>query len=426
MNNKQYHFIIDILNILLNFLASFAVIGIGIIFTTQNTGYVYKTFILLPAPVISYLIVRYTKHIWSFLVLHISMAAIYIFTNHNGFVIAFYFIYLVLLMAFALNNKLKTEVMAKSNTPLIFLTPFIAMYFLNNYLGITNLNSLVFLLVLSFILLYLFNLYLINFERFFQTHSNLTNVPIKRIQNTNHILLLFFSCLCVATMFIFTKFPLKAFLAMIGNLLLGLIRAFFSLFEDKDITSPIKNIEPEQGAEPLGFLKANPPSVIWQYIENILLGLFTIALYAGVIALILYGLYRLYQLFYEKKYNNYRDKTEFISPFDKRESLKREEMSKVVKKLFPLFGRSNNEKIRKYFYKGVITHNDTEKLSGSLTPMQLSQYALNIQTEHSGDDIIKKESKKLAEFYEKARYSKDDCTKEDVIQVKNILKKTLP
>lgn len=271
-------------------------------------------------------------------------------------------------------------------------------------------------------------MYLINFERFFQTHSNITNVPIKDIQNTNYILLLFFSCLCIATMFIFTKFPLKAFLTMIGTILLGLIKAFFSLFKDKPITSPIKNIEPEQSSQPLGLLKATPPSIIWQYIENILLGLFTIALVAGITALILFGLYRLYQLFYEKKFNNFRDKTEFISPFDKREHLKREEIGTVVKKLFPLFGRTNNEKIRKYFYKAIITHNPKEKLSNYLTPMQLSQYALNIQTEQYRDDTIKKEADRLTEFYEKARYSKDECTNEDVSQVKDILsneKKTL-
>ncbi len=424
MNNRRYHFITDFINILLHFLASFALIGIAVLFTTRNTASVVKAFILLPAPIISYLIGKYTKHIWSFLVLHIIMTAAYAFTSHNGFVTAFYMIYLILLTILALKNKLQEDTYGKTNSPLILLSPFVAMYLLNNYLGTTGLNSLVFALVIIFVLLYLLNMYLINFEVFFQKHSNITNVPIKQIKNTNHILILFFVSLCVIIMIFFTKLPIKELLSVTGSLLLGLLRMIISLFPAKEEeTAPLENMEPESAAPPLDLLDTGPTSLIWQYIQNILSGLFTIALIAGTIALILYGLYRIYQRFYGSKNNNFRDKTEFISPFDKKEGIHKEASKTVNKKFFHIFGRTNNEKIRRYFYKAVISGNKTENIPTNLTPVQLSKYAFTGQNRSSEEACDTKKAKLLAAYYEKARYSEEECTKAEVTQVKNIIRK---
>jgi hypothetical protein len=417
---------IDIINIFMRFLAAYTMIGIAILFTARDTASVINTFILLPAPIISYLIGKYVKHIWSFLVLHIIMIAIYAYTSHNGFLIAFYMIYLILLTIVGLNNRLREENTHKTNTSLILLSIFPAMYLVNHYLGITELDSLIFILVTLFILLYFLNMYLINFERFFQNHSNMSNVPMKQIKNTNHILVLFFGSICVIVMLFFTTLPLKGLLSVIGSLLLGLLRAFFSLFPDKEKeAAPLDNIKPETGAPPLGLMDAKEPSLIFQYIQNILLGLFTIALIAGVIALILYGLYRIYQRFYGKKINNFRDITEFISPFDKRENVSKEGSRTVLNRFFGIFGRSNNDKIRRLLYNAVLSQKRNEDPPKNLTPMQLSEYALTGQNGLTAGIIDSEKVKQLALYYEKARYSKEECTKEEVLLVKNIIKKTL-
>lgn len=61
------------------------------------------------------------------------------------------------------------------------------------------------------------------------------------------------------------------------------------------------------------------------------------------------------------------------------------------------------------------------KISKTLTPTQLSEYALTgIQPENSAANMEKK--KLLTSYYEKARYSNQQCSKEEVETVKRIIK----
>lgn len=422
MNSKRYDFIIDIINTLLGFLAAYPLLGIAILLTTGNTGAVLNAFILLPAPVISYLISRYLKHLWSFLALHVLMMAAYAFTTRNPFILTFYMIFLILLLIIALSKRLQEEKFTKTNTSPYLLSTLAAMYFTNNYLGITALNGMLLLLVIVFILLYFFNMYLINFESFFKKHSTMSDIPIKQIKNTNQLLILSFGCFCVIIMVFFTRLPLKGLLSATGSILLAILKFIFSLFPDsnKEIP-PNENHNPEQTPPPLGLSDNGTPSLILQYIENILLGLFTVAIIAAAIGLLLYGLYRIYQLYYGKKYNELKDITEFISPFDKKERMKRRPRTIPGIRSLPVFTRSNKDKIRKLFYKAVLLRQNKDTLGNNLTPLQLSEYVLTGQIDKAEK---KKEVVQLALYYEKARYSREDCSKEEVIQVKNLLKKT--
>lgn len=426
MNNKYYHFLIDIINILLVFFVCFALIGMGLLFTTRSTEAVLGTLILLPAPFISHFCGRHLKHIWSFLALHIALIAVYAFNIHNIFAAVFYITYLLLLTAVALSKRLQPEKPGKTNTSIFLLSVFIIMYLVDSYLGITSLNRLLFILVTLFILLYLFNMYLINFEGYFNKHSNISDIPIRQIKNTNHILIVFFGCFCIVVMLIFTTLPLKEFLSAVGSLLLTVLRFLVSLFPSKnEEPAPPESAATEQGTPPLNLPDDNPPSVILEYIQNILLGLFTIAIIAGAIALVLYGLYRIYRLFYAKKSDTLKDITEFISPFDKRERIYGESEKKAGNRFFNPFSRSNNDKIRKLFFKAVSRQNKGEALSGSLTPVQLSEYALTGQFGRPLDKELKEKTGELAACYELARYGREECTKDDVLKVRNILKKTL-
>ncbi len=424
MNNRYYHIIIDLINILLHFLASYVLIGFVVLLATKDTASVYRSLLLLPAPIISYLIGIHCKHIWSFLALHFVTAAVYIFISHNVFVTAIYIIYLSLLTIVSLNNKLKEEKSGNANSPLLLLSVFAAVYLLQNYLGTTDLNGLIFILAVLFILLYLLNMYLINFEGYFQKHAGMSNIPIKQMKLTNHILILFFISLCVIVMLFFTRLPLKELLSVAGGLLLSLLRAFFSLFssnQESDLPMESQRTEPLTPFTDL--MDDQPPSLIWQYIQNILTVLFTAALIAGAIALVLYGLYRLYQRFHKLKNNNFRDRTEFISPFDKKEGVPKNPFKASGKKFFHIFGRSYNDKIRKHFYKAVISGSKARKIPANLTPRQLSEYAFTGKNSLSGIDSDKEKAELLAAYYEKARYGKEECTKEELLAVKNILGK---
>lgn len=424
LNHKSYNLLIDFINVLLGFLASFALIGICIILTTRDTGSIYLSFILLPAPFISCLAIRYLKHIWSFLALHFILIAVYSFTGVNAFVTAFYVIYLILLTIIAFSKKLKPEPVVKTNSSLLFLSVFVILYLVNRYFDLADLDVLLLVLVTLFILLYLLNMYLINFEGYFKKQINLSDIPIRQIKSTNHMLMIFFACFCVLVMLFFTTLPLQSLLTTAGGLLLSLLRFVFSLFPNKsEETLPQENTQTEPLPSPFQLTDEGKSSVIFEFIQNLVLGLLYVALIAGAAALVIYGLYRIYKLFYDKKNVSSRDRTEFISPFDKREKLPKETGKKVYSRIFAVFSRSNNDRIRKLLFNAVTAQKKESRLTAALTPVQLSEYALTGQIGMSLDSPVKEKVTELAAYYEIARYSTYECTKEDVSQVKNIIKK---
>jgi hypothetical protein len=409
---------------LLGFLASFALIGICIILTTKDTRTIYLSLILLPAPVISLLSAPYLKHIWSFLALHLALIAVYSFTGANAFVTAFYILYLILLTIVAFNKRLKPDSPVKTNSSLLYLSVFVILYLVNHYVKLTNIDGLLLFLVTLFILLYLLNMYLINFEGYFRNNSNLSDIPIRQIKSTNHMLMTFFVGFCVLVMLFFTTLPLENLLTAAGGLLLILLRFVFSLFPNKSEEAlPQESMQTEPAPPPFQFMDEGKSSVILDFIWNFILGLFVVALIAGAAALFIYTIYRIYKLFYDKKNISSRDSTEFISPFDKKEKLYKETDIKSYNRFFAAFSRSNNNRIRKLLFHSVKSHKKESQLTATLTPIQLSEYALTGQIGMSLDAPVKEKVTELAAYYELARYSAYECTKEDVLQVKNIIRK---
>ena len=426
MNNKQYHLIIDLINTILRFMVAYSIISIIILFANVDPTFVVRALFLFPAPILSHFLGKYTKHIWSFLLLQLIMLAAYTLTTGNIIVSIIYGLYLTIIIMTEFQQKLKTENPPKTNTSLLLLTAFLVMSLYCNYLELTNLKELFFVIVIVYILLHLLNMYLINFQSFFQHNDNMTNVPIQQIRNTNNTLILFFGSFCIFVMLIFAKLPLGGLLSSVGSLFLYLLRAFFSIFNggNQDETPPV--VEPKDSVNasdsfPLG--DQSEPSFLIELIQKIAIGLIALALIAGIIAFIVYSLYKLYQLFYQKKSNNFRDKTEFISPFEKREYLKKEKQNSYKINFRSLFGRTNNELIRKHFYKAVTSHMDSsELLSANLTPSQLSKYAFAKGRGLPATPSDPEKMKQLTTHYEKARYSNEECSKADILSVKNILK----
>lgn len=426
MNNKQYQTIADLINVVLRFIIAYTMISILIISTLKRTDYVYQALWLLPAPFISYFIGKHCKHIWTFLLSHILLFIIYIVTSTNIFITIFYFIYLFVLSILELKNRLKSEIVAKSNTSLLLLSILLLMNILCFYMNLYQLNQLFISFVFIYVLLYLLNMYILNFERFFQNQENLSNVPINKIRGTNNLLILFFGSFCFVVMLLFTNLPLKGLLSGFGSFLLTILKPLFSLIASlfNSNTVPNEVVEDPVVTEesPLPVYNEST-SKLFEIIQNIILTFITIAVIGAIIAILIYLFYKLYQRFYEKKQNNYKDKIEFISPFDKKEDIKKESNLKTSTFRFTqLFGRSNSERIRKTFYKAIQSRGDSDQITGNLTPKELSKYAFTNNSGLLANTTDPEKLEELTYLYEKARYSNEECSKEEVIKTKNLLK----
>jgi len=442
MDNKRYRLVIDFINIMQKFLASYILISLVMLFAKLETKEVLRAFFLLPVPFVSYYIGEKTKHLWSYLVLHVLLGGVYIgaiyitavsgstlsaFSWNTIVNLVVYTLYIMMVTILTFRQRLKEEIVRKGNTSPILMVAFLLMNLYCNYQELTFMGNISFIFAIIYILLYLLNLYLINFEHFFRSHSEIANVPINQIKITNHIMIFLFGGIGVIVMLFFTQLPFKQILYKLKDMLLWVLKYVISLFDwtDSQEVSEKADNSAEQVSGGLNGLVADETkhSALWYAIQNAFIILMKYIVVIALVLLIAFAMYKLYQFFYSKKTREMRDRVEFISPFEKKEKLDHMPKIRNGKGAFNFFAKTNNEKVRKHFYKSVIRHIDEEKnLSDTLTPMELSEYALANEGSTVKDEAKVERKIQLTAYYEKARYSNEECSKEDVQIVKHMLK----
>jgi hypothetical protein len=267
--------------------------------------------------------------------------------------------------------------------------------------------------ILYTLLCYL-NLYLFNFNNYFHNHAENKYIPYQQIKNSNNVLVLFLGLLTLLVISISSGLPLTNPLIQVGK---AFLRLLFKLLIRDDPPDMVPSSEPETGQFP-PIESSEILGVIFKIVE----WLFLILLAVAMITFISYSIYKIcrqiYQHYYKKSDNKVLDQVEVLSPFSKNKASKNVpyELSKKQ------FGHSNNAKIRRLFYKAISTSvKDEAKLQRDLTPSDLAEMvklsSKSIDPETSSDyrNLITK-------YYEKARYSNVDCSKDEVKRMKQLLK----
>lgn len=413
MTYRRHQVAIDYINILMQFIIAY--LTMALLLYPFDTKSPLLTLALLPAPYISYWIKRYTRHIWSFTLLHLILAAIYLLSNRLFYYVIVNAFYLVVLAAYSYYSKHKLQDRANSS-------PFLLVYILMIYatchlIKYEKLLPLCFWLAVSFTLLYILNMYLLNLDRFVRNHEHIVNVPFDQIKNINHILTAFLCFLFLLSMVCFSRLPHENLLAILGTLLINVLRFLLSRL-NRPIPDEAVSFEEEELPSPEE-LPHGVPSKLIQILASILQWTITIAVIICAVVLILYTIYRIYQHFYRKEEDIIKDEVHFISPFDKKEKLRKE--PKPFHLIFHLPGKSNNIVIRRHFAKAVLANAGPErKLLDSLTPSELSEYVVGQKDDQSSDEM---ERILVTNCYEKARYSNQVCTREEVQYIRKIAKR---
>ncbi len=412
MTYKRHQIAIDYINMLMQFMIAYLTMTV-VLYPFDSQSWL-RTLVMLPAPYISYFIRRHTCHIWSFASLHLILAAIYLLPVKNVYYVVINAIYLLVLTSFS--YYIKQRLQDRDNTTLFLLVYFILIYASCYLLNLKELLPLCFGLAISYSLLYILNRYLLNLDRFIHNHEHIVNVPFRQIKNSNHILTAFLCCLFLLSMLSFSRLPFGNILAILGTLLVKALRMLL-IWLSRRRTEEYEWTEEEPEAPWEGLPKAKHSQFL-ELLSVIFQWMITIALILGAVALLLYTIYRIYQHFYLKGEEAIKDEVHFLSPFEKKEKLKQ----KPFQPEFHLFGRTNNKSIRRHFAKAVLANAGPEKtLSKSLTPSQLSAYAIQPRDGASETEMEDRELVTLC--YEKARYSNEVCTREDVQFMKKLLKK---
>ncbi|WP_033168525.1 hypothetical protein [Clostridium sp. KNHs205] len=420
MNNRIYHVTIDLLNHIMSFMVVYAIMGTILLFF-QISNLWALALIPLTGLLLSYTIRNKLKHIWSFLLIHLFLIATVFLLSPSLLTKILFPVYILFVTIFGLAQRLKEENLRRKNSSPSLLFVFLLLIAINTQLELVYLNTFLFQLTLLFIVLYFINSYLINFEQYFSLQQETSNVPFRQIKAANHTFIIFFLGIVLVCMVSFTRLPLGSFVSFLKNGVLSFLRWIFSFIRESDNNVLPQNDErPNYTLDDFDFKEPPAPaSPLMEYIQKILTVLLAIVTIAALLALLSYAVYKLYQAFYQDKRNLLRDNTEFLSPFDKREKLKANGLHTRKKSFFLLRNQTYSDKIRKAFYKAVISNKSSSPPAISATPLELSEFIL--KEKKLEEDSKNNKAEAIAYYYEKARYAKDECDKKDLIEIKKLI-----
>ena len=406
--NKEYALKIDLINMLLRFMVTFTFSSIFILLLTGNDTLIWKALILLPVSVVSFLIERYAKSIWIYLLLHFALFVGCISMTED----------IVLKIAFGMFVIVFAVLQyAVTNISLHFAIIFLLIYIMLGYAypDLNVLKQFFFYMAIIYGLCYLLNNYYINFCSYFQNHEEKTNIPIKQIKSSNRFMITGFLSICFTVMIVFSRGPFANILRIIG----GYVKGFFRLLTNRSVSDQIvtekeilEKTNLQRGITSSGLPEADP-SKFMEITAEIASVLFLVLFIAIIGIFLIKKFYKFYQFYYRRKIQEYgEDLIEIALPIEKKRVKLFSKSDGSEKGIFSRFGSTNNERIRKHYAKAIYKNASIEKGLKYKTPTQLSDYAISPGEQSSA----------LTAIYEKARYSKEDCSKGEVQSVKNLLK----
>lgn len=416
MNARNYQTITELLKTVNASLVTYALI-VTMLFTIGISQYVLLSMLLLFIPVISRYLEHHAKDMITFLLCHIILGLVLFLLPQDLVVKIIYVMYIVIIMIYHLYRRIKSKSMDQGNTFYLYLFLLIIMQIYANWREYSQLSRIIQMISLLFIILYFVNVYLSNFTYFFASEAVDINVNIQQIKRCNHTLVFVFMSFISFIMIGTFSIPSNKILSILKSIVIYLLRLFFSLFKEsphvEEVAPPEERAPILEGLVPSETTETNP---IWLLIQDILLKACFVIIILVIVSLIIYGVYQLYKHFHTAK----RDKTEkkeFISPFFKESKVKNIRM--IQKAKLHLF-LSNSEKIRRYFYQ-EIKKKYKDKVPNNLTADELLKLPVQSISLLLSEDPDKLNPQILI-LYHKARYSNGLCSKEEVNQMKGMIK----
>ena len=246
-------------------------------------------------------------------------------------------------------------------------------------------------------------------DGFMRIHANLDRFPEKRLVKNNRRMMWIQAGCVAAAMFAAPFLGIDQLFYGIGNLLKKILVWILKGFKTEESTQSMggETVQESQLILPgEAYEKPAWMEILSKFFE-VLAYLFVLAVFVFILYKILKKLYEMYLQFGTRTEEN-GDKVERIQVTSTHEKTERNK----VKKENLFWDRSINARIRK-FYKKRIQKEMKEKVNPAWTPQEIERHV----------DMQEKEKAILHAHYEKARYSKADCTREELQEVSVYYKK---
>lgn len=404
---KKYNIAIDYINLILRFLTSYCFIIVLLNWLFNDITRLYMPLAWIVIPIYYCTLRKYIHALLPFFLLHCPVFLFSSFLCHNIEESIIFIIFCISEIIFSFISIQSNSQHLKFNTSLLKIAQIFGAYLFSIYLKLPIASNVIFIVAVSFCILYLINQYLIHFIDFYKTNKDFTNIPIQQIMSINHSLLSFFILLLPVVVYIFVKIKLSQVFLFIFKTIYHIISFIYSLLK-----SPKKqpDILPKLTPEPDTILPPyvpNEPSII----ENIFFAAIQIVSVILIIAAIVYLIYQLYCAFHKIKKSD-MDTKEYLFPFENKEPITGDHGNPRKNFSFPFIRKDNNEKIRYMFYKKILsTFPKNFHFPTNLTPEELIELAE--ENNVPWDELTK--------YYEKARYGYDLCNDNEVKAVKQLI-----
>ena len=240
-------------------------------------------------------------------------------------------------------------------------------------------------------------------EHLITTDSKLERFPLKRLVQSNYLMLGIQTILVTIGMCIAPFAGIDGLIYKAAEILRRIIAWLLSGLESEEATEVVQ--EAAEQAD-FGLVQAGETSSFLEF----LLKLWEVLSWIIVIVITGYAIYRilkfLYQLYLDFDMRS-AENGDQIEQIYKVGSSKEKKIRVREKKENLFWDRSPGAKIRKTYKKRVLAELK-EAPGASMTPEEIE----------SGISMEKEEKKIFHEYYEKARYAKEECTKEEMMRYK--------
>lgn len=398
MNQKKHSFKISLVHELM-----FSIIGFSIMYaflqnTLNNPGFNIRWLLIFFVPPAIYAVNLKIKHFFILILYFLIIIGGCLLTVPSNIEKFIYAIYLAVVLIRALYLIFASQYESSSNMSVLWVIVILATQFIYD-IRLTQSNKILFFIMTSsYLILYFLEKYFRNFGTLLNSYSETKSFPLRELKSLSSLLVFSF---LIITIFI-TSLLSRIFLNIDG-----IKRFFYNFFSW--LLSLLKYV-------PYEHIPQEPPEFDGSVSPlNIILFIFVVIFLIFIFIVAIINIHSFIIKFYSKKgkkYNIY----EFVSPFPKVENISyKKEKHSLFRKLFKL---NNSEKIRKFFYTFVVKNSSGISSIEKLTPSEI----IKVISSKKLDNISSDKIYELLYYYEKARYSPEICSKEDVLKVKELLK----
>lgn len=398
----------------------------------------HSAVILIPV-LIAYFLRRKLRHFFVFVAIHVAMMFAAIIVGQNDLDSTFYFIAVLAVCVHSISLKMhfidkslyksnptsaisdksyeRAQMMA-SLTATERMSPYYAIvmvvfYVFGGYRGSVLLQNVEVCLFVLFVILQVAYNQLQNINKVFHTNQDKSEFPANQIFRINLIITSLIVLLMVIGMLLFYYGPYGNIFTIAGSALYAVFRLLLKIIltiwgsgpeqatppVEEETTTQVESITDEwvtEAYEASAFMQA-----LFETIGIVLL--------AALIGIVVYMAVR-----YAKKAvsagNEGLDEIEFLNEETRKETFKEKVKTEKHKEY------SSNAAYRKLYKKRVIQGNQKKKPDETLPPQILTKNTITSQDEYA---------KKVTDDYEKARYSKESVSKEEIDYLKNLKKQNL-